>query len=184
MNQKHLVFIKYRRQYLHEVTDFSLNYLCRVATGRTALSRSFINQVCFALNEPEEELFSHNHPGGQCLQPGDCAANAFGQWIEDKCKNDHPSLREIAHKVGVSHQTIAGLKAGKRPLPETIEKLARAFGGKRWLALQNYLLVLAGYKAEDSSQPDLLEKASLLSPQHQRILEVLVEEFTKIEGSK
>ncbi|MBA7695668.1 hypothetical protein ES703_104300 [subsurface metagenome] len=57
MNQQHPVFIKYTRHWLHEVTGYSKGYLSRVATGRIPLSRSFIERVCFKLNQLEEELF-------------------------------------------------------------------------------------------------------------------------------
>ena len=55
--QQHPLFIKYRRHWLHELTGYSKGYLCRVATGRIPLSRSFIERVCFKLNQPEAELF-------------------------------------------------------------------------------------------------------------------------------
>ncbi len=54
---QHPVFIKYTRDWLHQVTGFSKGYLCRVATGKASLTRSFIERVCFKLNQPEEELF-------------------------------------------------------------------------------------------------------------------------------
>ena len=56
-NPQHPLFNKYKREWLSEVTGFSKQYLCRVATGRVALSRSFIERVCFKLGEPEEALF-------------------------------------------------------------------------------------------------------------------------------
>jgi len=55
--QQHPLFIKYTRDWLSEITGFSKGYLCRVATGRVPLSRSFIERVCFKLKQPEEELF-------------------------------------------------------------------------------------------------------------------------------
>lgn len=55
--EQHPVFIKYTRDWLHQVTGFSKGYLSRVATSKCPLSRSFIERVCFKLNEPEEELF-------------------------------------------------------------------------------------------------------------------------------
>lgn len=55
--EQHPVFIKYTRDWLYQVTGFSKGYLSRVATGKVPLSRSFIERVCFKLNEPEEELF-------------------------------------------------------------------------------------------------------------------------------
>lgn len=54
---KHPVFAKYTRDWLHEVTGFSKGYLCRVATGKSQVSRSFIERVCYKLQMPEEELF-------------------------------------------------------------------------------------------------------------------------------
>ncbi|MBA7616924.1 hypothetical protein ES703_24226 [subsurface metagenome] len=67
--RQHPLFIKYTREWLHQVTGFSKGYLCRVATGKTPLSRSFIERVCFKLNQPKEELFLldatevHSRPG-------------------------------------------------------------------------------------------------------------------------
>lgn len=54
---QHPVFIEYRRAFLHKVTGYSKGYLCRVATGKTPLSRSFIERICYKLNRPEAELF-------------------------------------------------------------------------------------------------------------------------------
>lgn len=54
---QHPLFTKYKRDWLHEVTGYSKGYLCRVATGKIPLSRSFIERVCFKLNRPENELF-------------------------------------------------------------------------------------------------------------------------------
>ena len=57
MQQQHPVFITYRREHLHRVTGYSKGYLCRVATGKIPLSRSFIERICFKLGRPPEELF-------------------------------------------------------------------------------------------------------------------------------
>lgn len=54
---QHPLFIKYTRDWLHQITGFSKGYLSRVATGNIPLSRSFIERVCFKLEQPEEELF-------------------------------------------------------------------------------------------------------------------------------
>jgi len=51
------LFSQYRRDWLHKVTGYSKGYLCRVATGKIPLSRSFIERVCFTLSKPEAELF-------------------------------------------------------------------------------------------------------------------------------
>ncbi len=55
--QQHPLFIKYRRAWLSQVTGYSKGYLCRVATGKIPLSRSFTERVCFKLQQPETELF-------------------------------------------------------------------------------------------------------------------------------
>ena len=65
---QHPLFIKYRRDWLHQVTGYSKGYLSRVATGKIPLSRSFIERVCFKLNRTKEELFllvaeAHSAPG-------------------------------------------------------------------------------------------------------------------------
>ena len=57
MNQEHPLFIRYRRDWLHEKTGFSKGYLSRVSTGKTPLSRAFVERVCFSLQLPESELF-------------------------------------------------------------------------------------------------------------------------------
>ncbi len=54
---QHPLFIKYRREWLHQVTGYSEGYLSRVATGKISLSRAFIERVCFKLNLPEAALF-------------------------------------------------------------------------------------------------------------------------------
>jgi len=95
----------------------------------------------------------------------------LGQWLKGKCEKEHLSLRQVATKVGVSHQTIAGLIDGKKALPTTIKKLAHGFGGdgKRRLALEDHLLVLAGYRTprprEKLSEPlaQLIDKEKQLN---------------------
>jgi transcriptional regulator with XRE-family HTH domain len=73
MPQQHPLFIKYKRDWLHEITGYSKGYLSRVARGRTSLSRSFIERVCFKLNQPEEDLFCLTVPKQQSTasQPSD-----------------------------------------------------------------------------------------------------------------
>lgn len=172
---------------MHQSTGFSLNYLCKIATGRTPLTRSFIERVSHKLNQAEEELFliGCSQPG-QCSQPGNCDGNQLGQWLKEKCKAEHLSFRQMATKVGVSRQTICGLINGTSPSIETIKKLARSFSGNGTLrlALEDHLFALAGYRerSEELSGQNYLGVIPLLSPQHQHIIEVLVTELAKIEG--
>ncbi|MBA7668971.1 hypothetical protein ES703_77094 [subsurface metagenome] len=184
---QHPVFITYTRQWLHEVTGFSKGYLCRLATGKARLTPSFIERVCFKLNQPEGELFSNDgSQPAQCLGPWGCAASELGQWLEDRCHRDHQSTRQAAQKTGLSHATLYDIIKGGRPLPETIRKLAQGFGGDGHIALGDHLLALAGYRTEQSqdSQPAYLREIPLLSLEHQRIVEVLVKELVKIEGER
>jgi len=51
------LFRIYTRSYLSETTGFSRSHLCRVATGKAPMTRSFIARVCHALRRPEGELF-------------------------------------------------------------------------------------------------------------------------------
>ncbi len=77
-------------------------------------------------------------------------SNGLGEWLQTKCDEEGLSLRQVATRVEVSHQTIAGLMNGKKALPQTIKKLAKAFGGdhNQGIALEDKLLILAGYRTE------------------------------------
>lgn len=70
----------------------------------------------------------------------------LGQWLKERCRQEHLSLREAAANTGLSHSTLRDIMNGSRPLPETIKKLANAFadGTNERLALEDHLLVLAG----------------------------------------
>ncbi len=78
----------------------------------------------------------------------------LGIWVAERCRQEGLSLRQAATKTGLSHATIADIIKGKRPLPETIKRLAQAFsedGARHKLELEDTLLTLAGYR---SSRPD------------------------------
>ncbi|GAJ04878.1 unnamed protein product, partial [marine sediment metagenome] len=76
--------------------------------------------------------------------------NSLGQWLEERLQREHLSGRQAAARIGLSHATIADIRKGGRPSPETIRKLAQGFGGddKQGLAVEDRLLVLAGYRTE------------------------------------
>ena len=61
-------------------------------------------------------------------------------------------MRQAAVKTGLSHATIADIIKGASPSPETVKKLAQAFGGSsnEKLALEDNLLILAGYRTPRS----------------------------------
>jgi len=189
MNAQHPLVFRYTREWLHQVTGYSKGYLSRVATGKMSLSRSFIEKACFKLGLLEEELFLPIN-AGDCGS-GDCATvdreqGNLGRWLRERCQREHLSLRQAAARSGLSHATLAQVIKSGHASPETIRKLAQAFGGEGGLALEDYLLELAGYRTprprEKGREQGYLEIISQLSPEHQRILEVLVRELAKIEG--
>ena len=108
--------------------------------------------------------------------------HSVGRWLKQRCQKEHLSLRQAAARTGLSHSTIQDIIEGRRPLPETIGKLAQGLGGDGSLALEDRLMVLAGYRREEPCQADYIKTISLLSPEYQRILEVLVWELAKVEG--
>ncbi|GAJ08150.1 unnamed protein product [marine sediment metagenome] len=117
---------------------------------------------------------------------------SLGQWLKERCKREHLSLRQVAINVGVSHQTIAGLINGKKALPTTIKKLARAFGGNhnQMMALEDKLLVLAGYRTErpkeELSEPlaRLSDKLGQFSEPQLMIMEHFADYISEIGGGK
>ena len=72
----------------------------------------------------------------------------LGQWLEARCQSEHLSSRQAGAKTGLSHATITDIINGSHPTADTIRKLAKGFGGKGKLrlALEDELLVLAGYR--------------------------------------
>ncbi len=102
--------------------------------------------------------------------------STLSQWLEDRCHREHLSLREAAARTGLSHATIADIIKGSRPLPETILKLARCFGGdgnNERLALEDKLLVLAGYRTERSGEK-LSEQLAQLMDKVKRLSELQI----------
>lgn len=78
--------------------------------------------------------------------------SGVGEWLKERCQREGLSLREAGVKTGLSHGTIESVIGGNSPSPETIKKLARAFGGnsQQGLALEDSLLIMAGYRTERS----------------------------------
>jgi transcriptional regulator with XRE-family HTH domain len=74
--------------------------------------------------------------------------NDIGQWLKERCDSERLSLRQAAARIGVSHGTIAKIMDGASPSPLTIRRLVRAFAVQEAerLALEDHLLVLAGYR--------------------------------------
>lgn len=115
--------------------------------------------------------------------------NSLGEWLQGKCEDERLSLRQVANKTGVSHQTIAGLINGKKALPQTIKKLAEAFGGDHHqrIALEDKLLCLADYRTErpeeELSEPlaRLLDKLGQFNRSELMIMEHFADFISKTE---
>ena len=116
-------------------------------------------------------------------------SSVLGEWIRGKCEEEGLSLRQVATKVGVSHQTIAGLMNSKKALPQTIKKLAKAFGGDNHqrIALEDKLLSMAGYRTErpeeELSEPlaRLLDKLAQFNKSQLMIVEQFTDFVEKME---
>jgi transcriptional regulator with XRE-family HTH domain len=104
----------------------------------------------------------------------------LGEWLSQICRKQGLSLRQTAEKTGLSHTTIRDIMNGTRPSPESIRKLAQAFGGdgaQQKLALEDYLLVLAGSRTprpdgQELSQPlaRLIDRLSQFSEPQLKII--------------
>ncbi|MFH0768999.1 MAG: helix-turn-helix domain-containing protein [Chloroflexota bacterium] len=103
--------------------------------------------------------------------PDDLRKQRLAKWLKETLERDHLSLRQAATKTGLSHGTIEGIIKGASPSSETVKRLARTFsGGKNEaLALEDRLLILAGYRTQRPEGQDLsqalarvMDRASLL----------------------
>lgn len=85
--------------------------------------------------------------------------SGISEWLNRECQSGGLSLRQAAEKTGLSHATIRDIISGTRPSAETIHKLAHGFAQdqREKLALEDSLLILAGYRTErpeeEFSQP-------------------------------
>ena len=99
--------------------------------------------------------------------------NNLSRWVEEKCREENLSLRKAAARAGLSAASLSSIAKGNHPTPETIGKLARGFGGGT--ALQDHLLVLAGYRTQRADEPSealarLIDKVSQLDDRQLRMM--------------
>lgn len=122
------------------------------------------------------------------MQP---ATETVSDWLRKKCEQAGLSLRQVGAKTGLSHTTIAEVVNGKAtPSPDTIRKLARAFGGngQRGLAIEDRLLVLAGYRTRhptpelSETMAHLLDKLEHLNEPQLKLLSHFVDFLVGIEA--
>ena len=109
---------------------------------------------------------------------GRTTSSGLGEWLQERCQRESLSLRQAGAKAGLSHGTIRDIVNGNAASPKTIRKLARAFGsdGQQGLALEDKLLILAGYRSErpevalSESMGQLLDRISGFSEQQLKIM--------------
>jgi len=94
-------------------------------------------------------------------------SNGLSDWLRERLERERLSLRKAAAKIGLSHTAIRDILNGVRPTAETVRKLARAFGGngREAMALEDSLLILAGYRSERPGED--------MSPLLGRIMDIL-----------
>ena len=124
----------------------------------------------------------------------DRAQGRLAIWLAEKCGQQHLSLRGASVKTGISHATISEIIKGNRPAPETIHKLADAFGGdgiNEKLALEDHLLVLAGYRRPRSDENELsqplaqvMDIASDFSESQLKVLNAFVNYLAEVAGNE
>ena len=115
----------------------------------------------------------------------------LSQWLKDRCTAEGLSTRQAAARTGLSHATISDIINGASlPSPETIKRLAKAFGedGNERLALEDSLLILAGYRTqrpdgEDISQPlaRLMDKVANFSEPQLKLMARFAEYLADLE---
>lgn len=119
---KHPLFIKYSREWLHEITGYSVVYLCRVATGKVPLTSSFIERVCYRLNQPEGNLFSPDgaYPSQAVTQQylSTCIKRTQGQ-IQSLLNRAEKARQELDH----ISKLLPGWITAREDLVKTSEKL-------------------------------------------------------------
>jgi len=125
-------------------------------------SVDIVNMHCYNCNNIVQNFLK----GGRKLVNGQCME--FGKWLEGKRQKQDLSLRQVAAKTGLSHTTIAEILKGNCPSPETIKKLAQTFGASgdhHRMALEDELLILAGYRSERPEEKEFSEPMARLLDQ-------------------
>jgi len=121
------------------------------------------------------------------------ATDGIGQWLKEVCEKEGLSLRQAAARAGVSHATIAKAIRTNSTSPETVKKLAHAFGGDGQatrLALEDKLLILAGHRTnhpgEELSEPmaRLLDKLRHFSAPELKLIGAFADFLAEMEGQK
>lgn len=102
----------------------------------------------------------------------------LSEWLKQRCEKEGLSLRQAATKTGLSHNTIYQILNTGSASPDSVRKLAEAFGGDdhQRFALEDKLLVLAGCRSyrpgEKYSEPlaRVLDKLSQFSESQLKVM--------------
>jgi len=117
------------------------------------------------------------------------AKSGLDEWLRKRCEEARLSLREVGTKSGLSHTTIAAVMKNGSASPETIRKLARAFGGNgnHGRALEDKLFILAGHRSqppeEGLTEPvaRLLDKLEKFSEPQLKMMERFADFLSSME---
>jgi transcriptional regulator with XRE-family HTH domain len=107
--------------------------------------------------------------------------NGVGPWLQERCQEGRLSLRQAAAKTGLCHTAIESIIKGASPSPQTIRKLAQAFsrGENERLALEDHLLMLAGYRTQRANMKELSQpvarRLDLVAPFNDRHLKLMAD---------
>jgi len=88
----------------------------------------------------------------------------LGDWLKETCEKQGLSLRQVAARSNLSHGTLADIIKGAHPSPRTIEKLAKCLAGGDYerLALEDRMLLLAGYRTQRPQEQNLSQSLARL----------------------
>ena len=119
------------------------------------------------------------------------ARGGIGQWLKARCQGEGLSLRQAATRTGLSHATIADIMNGAQASPQTIGKLALAFGGDghHGRVLQDKLLTLAGYRSQglgelNESLAKLVDKLSHFSEPQLKLIGHFADFLSQIQTKR
>ncbi|KKM21885.1 hypothetical protein LCGC14_1630960 [marine sediment metagenome] len=110
----------------------------------------------------------------------------LGRWLKERCQKEHLSLRQAGEKAGLSHATVHSIIKGGHATAKTVTRLAHAFSGdgNRRIALEDELLILAGYRTrqEQISQPlaELLDIVNHFSESQIRVVSSFATYLTEV----
>ena len=99
--KQYLIFLKYKTEYLCQVTGYSKGTLSRIASGARVPSEVFIGVCCHTLKESQDVLFELVEPGSAI---GAAAPN------KDLTQDLLETIEELAHRLTQAERDIKALQ--------------------------------------------------------------------------